>query len=152
LTRASADVRSSAARSRRAALLALDPLPAGWVDGSRGFVSASDSASSTLRSPMARTSGARADLTPPPSLPRFRRGARLAALREALVGFAELQPVSALVRSRTVLMHRGPLLELAARLLQLAPVEIAVVARLAMLVWDQASPAYRAADPASEFA
>jgi hypothetical protein len=49
-------------------------------------------------------------------------------------------------------MHRGPLLELAARLLQLASVEIAVVARLAMLVWHQASPAYRAGHPASEFA
>jgi hypothetical protein len=76
---------------------------------------------------------------------------RLATSLEALVHFAELQPVSPLIRSRIVLLHREALLDLALRLRDLPPVEVAVVARLAMLVWDQASPAFQAGDPPSLF-
>jgi len=77
---------------------------------------------------------------------------RLAASLESLVGAAELQRVSPHIRTRTVLMHRTLLLELASRLRELAPVEVSVAASLSKLVWDQASPAYHAGDPALQFA
>jgi hypothetical protein len=76
---------------------------------------------------------------------------RLATSLEALVDFAELQPVSPLIRSRIVLAHREALLDLASRLRDMPPVELAVVARLATLVWNQESPAFQAGDPPSRF-
>ena len=77
---------------------------------------------------------------------------RLAASLEGLIDAAELQPVSLHIRTRTVLSHRESLLALASRLRELAPVEVAVAARLSKLVWDQASPAYHIGDSASHFA
>jgi hypothetical protein len=76
---------------------------------------------------------------------------RLATSLEALVDFAELQPVSPLIRSRIVLLHREALLDLASRLRDMPPVEVAVVARIATLVWNQESPAFQAGDPPSRF-
>lgn len=76
---------------------------------------------------------------------------RLAASLEALVDFAALQPVSPFIRSRVVLLHRQALLDFASRLRELPPVEVAVVARLAVLVWNQGSPAFQAGDPPSRF-
>jgi hypothetical protein len=76
---------------------------------------------------------------------------RLAASLEALVDFAELRPVSPLIRSRVVLLHREALLDLASRLREMPPVEVAVVARLAILVWNQGSPAFQAGSPPSRF-
>jgi len=77
---------------------------------------------------------------------------RLAASLEQLVDAAELLPVSRYIRTGTVLTHRESLLALASRLRERAPVEVAVVARLSKLAWDQASPAYQAGDPAPLFA
>jgi hypothetical protein len=76
---------------------------------------------------------------------------RLATSLEALVDFAELQPVSPLIRSRIVLWHREALLDLASRLRDMPPVEVAAVARLATLVWNQESPAFQAGGPPSRF-
>ena len=76
---------------------------------------------------------------------------RLATSLEALVTFAELQPVSPFIRSRIVLLHREALLDLASRLRDMPPVELAVVARLATLVWNQESPAFQDGDPPSRF-
>jgi hypothetical protein len=73
--------------------------------------------------------------------------ARVASALEALVQLAESESLSRLVRARAVLTHREPLLALAARLSEPAPVEVAVVARLATLAWDQRSPAYRVGAP-----
>jgi hypothetical protein len=76
---------------------------------------------------------------------------KLAASLEALVTFAELQPTSPLVRSSVVLDHREALLDIAARLRDLPPVDVAVVARLAILVWDRASPAFASGGPPALF-
>jgi hypothetical protein len=76
---------------------------------------------------------------------------RLAASLEALVNLAQLQPVSPLIRSRIVLLHREALLDLASRLRDMPPVEVAVVARLATLVWNWESAAFQAGDPPSRF-
>lgn len=82
------------------------------------------------------------------------RAARLVSLPErrnvaaglvTLVALAEhrLPPSSyLLVRHRAVLEQRESLLSLAARLDQPAPVEVAVVAQLALLLADSSSPAY----------
>lgn len=77
--------------------------------------------------------------------------AQLASSLDALVLIAEARPFSQLVRSRTVLSHRAPLLALAERLRELAPVEVAVVARVATLTWDRASPAYHGGASEGEF-
>ena len=76
---------------------------------------------------------------------------RLATSLEALVDFAELQPASPFIRSPVVLLHRKALLGLASRLRDMPPVEVAVVARLATLVWNQESPAFHAGGPPSRF-
>lgn len=86
------------------------------------------------------------------ALSSFAMQTRLAASLEQLVDAAELLPVSRYIRTRTVLTHRESLLALASRLRELAPVEVAVAARLSKLVWDQASPAYQAGDPGPLFA
>jgi hypothetical protein len=77
---------------------------------------------------------------------------RLAGSLEALVDGAELRSVPPHIRAGTVLVHRESLLALASRLRELAPVEVAVVARLSKLAWDQASPAYESGDSAALFA
>jgi hypothetical protein len=46
------------------------------------------------------------------------------------------------VRHREVLEQRESLIALAERLFQPAPVQVAVVAQLALLLWDSSSPAY----------
>lgn len=46
------------------------------------------------------------------------------------------------LRHTIVLEQRAVLLALASRLREPAPVDVAIVARLAMLVWDETSPAY----------
>jgi hypothetical protein len=55
-----------------------------------------------------------------------------------------------MVRHRVVLEQRESLIALAERLFQPAPVAVAVVAQLALLVSDSSSPAYAGGiDPAS---
>jgi hypothetical protein len=54
------------------------------------------------------------------------------------------------VRDRVVLEQRGSLIALAERLFQPAPIEVAVVAQLALLLSDSSSPAYAGGnDPGS---
>ena len=80
------------------------------------------------------------------SLPERRK---LATALAGLVVFAEQRrppPPSASpyfrVRYDVVLEQRDALLVLAERLREPAPVEVAVVAQLALLVWDESSPVY----------
>jgi hypothetical protein len=70
---------------------------------------------------------------------------RLAVALEELVGIAERRraPAPCLpVRNGVVLDQREALLVLAHRLREPAPVEVAVVAGLAVLAWDESSPVY----------
>jgi len=70
---------------------------------------------------------------------------RLAEALDELVGVAERRRAPAPylhVRNGVVLDQREALLVLAQRLREPAPVEVAVVARLAVLAWDESSPVY----------
>jgi hypothetical protein len=76
------------------------------------------------------------------SLPARRR---LADALEELVAVAQRRRAPApylRVRSGVVLERREALLVLAQCLREPAPVEVAVVARLALLAWDESSPVY----------
>jgi len=78
---------------------------------------------------------------------------KVAAGLHALVALAtRRRPASPFVsvRSRVVLEQRGPLIAFAERLSQPAPVKVAVVAQLALLLSDSSSPVYAGGrDPGS---